>query len=144
MDSSKLQDSLAALAWSTDSNEHWSRESIDEHAISAVLHATILRVLGRCGEAREILKTKVLSHDRAAFKGHLKDDWTCPSAHYEMAVICWKEKERRGTEAITECREWLDKAAKWESYELDARLVLPSAVHSPLDCQQAINKTAPS
>ncbi|KAI9775970.1 MAG: Tetratricopeptide repeat protein 39C [Geoglossum umbratile] len=123
MDPSKLQDSLAALAWSTDSNEHWSRESLDERAINAVLRATILRSLGRFGEAREILKTEILSHDRAAFKGHLKDDWTCPSAHYEMAVICWKERESRGEGALAECKEWLDKAAKWESYELDARWV---------------------
>ncbi|KAH0544063.1 hypothetical protein FGG08_001681 [Glutinoglossum americanum] len=124
MEPSKLQDSLVALAWSTNSNEHWPRESLDEQAINAILRATILRSLERYNEARAILKTEILIHDRTAFKGHLRDDWTCPSAHYEMAVICWKERATRGEEAITECKEWLDKAAKWESYELEARIGL--------------------
>ncbi|KAH0566087.1 hypothetical protein GP486_000525 [Trichoglossum hirsutum] len=125
MGHSKLQDSLAALAWSTDSNENWSRESLDEQVINAVLRAAVLRNLERYDEARAILEAEVLNHDRAAFKGHLRDDWMCPTAHYEMAVICWRERGDRGEEAIAECKEWLDKAAKWESYELDARYALP-------------------
>ena len=62
---------------------------------------------------------------RNDFKGPLKDDWTCPSAHYEMAAIAWKEKDLPGADRqakAKDCEEWLTKAAKWESYVLDARI----------------------
>ena len=68
--------------------------------------------------------------DRTELKGGLKDNWTAPVAHYEMGVICWKRravaaKEGSGLEEeerwVRECKEWVEKAAKWEGYELDAR-----------------------
>lgn len=64
---------------------------------------------------------------RAASKGGLKDDWTHPTAHYEMAVLAWLERDLEGVDRranITDCEQWLDKVAKWESYVLDARIGL--------------------
>lgn len=48
-----------------------------------------------------------------------------PSAYYEMAAICWQEKDLPGVDKksrIAECEDWLNKVAKWESYVLDARI----------------------
>ena len=62
---------------------------------------------------------------RYEFKGELKDDWTCPSAHYEMAVIAWLRKDDEGVDTkaqVAECEEWLHKVSKWESYILDTRI----------------------
>lgn len=64
---------------------------------------------------------------RQEFKGYLRDDWTNPSAHYEMAVIAWLERNlsKSNTKAkIAECEEWLGKVSKWEAYVLDARVGL--------------------
>lgn len=64
---------------------------------------------------------------RTEFKGHLRDDWTCPSAHYEMAVIAWVERDLPGADSkakVADCAAWLGKVAKWESYVLDARIGL--------------------
>ncbi|KAI9846093.1 MAG: Mitochondrial outer membrane protein iml2 [Sclerophora amabilis] len=126
MSPTELQDSLDALAWSKDINPHWHREGLDEQAIHAFLSSVTVRNLARYSEARQILQEQILSHDRSEFKGHLKDDWTCPSAHYEMAVICWMDRREGGDEMakVRECGEWLDKAAKWDSYELDTRIGL--------------------
>lgn len=53
------------------------------------------------------------------------DDWSCPSAHYEAAVICWREKDVNIQEhdaKVLECEALLEKCAKWETYTLDARI----------------------
>ncbi|KAI9761405.1 MAG: hypothetical protein M4579_001055 [Chaenotheca gracillima] len=119
-----LQESLDALSWSDTTNPHWHREALDERAIHAFLLAVTKRNLGQYSEARQILKDEIIRYDRNLFKGNLKDDWTCPAAHYEMAVICWMEKSKSNDEAakVRECADWLDKASKWERYGLDARV----------------------
>jgi hypothetical protein len=64
---------------------------------------------------------------RAEFKGQLRDDWTNPSAHYEMAVLAWFEKDLPGADTkakIAECDEWLHKVSKWDTYVLDTRIGL--------------------
>jgi hypothetical protein len=64
---------------------------------------------------------------RADFKGHLRDDWTNPSAHYEMAVLAWFEKDLPGSDSetkVAECKEWLRKVLKWDTYVLDTRIGL--------------------
>ncbi|GAD96590.1 conserved hypothetical protein [Paecilomyces variotii No. 5] len=153
MTTGQLEDSLRNLEWSeSNANKNWHREGLDEKAILAILRAAILRSLRRHQEAKELLKTQILNHDRSLFKGHLKDDWTCPAAHYEMAANLWMERPsyisshgpvgpaNPGTatasntsqedvqaierEKVRECKEYLDKTAKWESYELDARIGL--------------------
>ena len=148
----ELNDSLAALAWSEGKdNPNWHREALDEHAILALLRAAVLRNLRRHSDAQRLLKEEILSYDKAAFKGNLRDDWTPPTAHYEMAVNLWMERDgyrrQHGIEApqpgtvqqmqvseavhggndaqkVKECGEWIEKAAGWESYELDARIGL--------------------
>jgi len=139
MDTSQLEDSLAALAWSEDSasNPIWSREGPDERAILAVLRAAVLRNLHRWDEARNALKAGVLSVDKVELKGGLKDDWTAPAAHYEMGAINWmqrvqiaqggKDSLEEQEKYVRECEAWIDKAARWESYELDARVGLKVA-----------------
>jgi len=179
-----LEESLKNLAWSESSeNKTWHRESLDEHAILALLRAAVLRSLRRHDEAKELLRSQILRHDRATFKGNLKDDWTCPAAHYEMAANLWMERSscqetplsatsgkqkpsRPGSSArsisgtngiesglsasekstddtqeahdrqkVQECKEWLEKVAKWEGYELDARIGLKVTA-----AQEAIQK----
>ena len=44
-----------------------------------------------------------------------------PTAHYEWAVIIWRES---GPKEAAECKHWLQKAARWEAYELDTRVGL--------------------
>ncbi len=136
MNTSQLETSLEQLNWSeSSSNPTWSRESTDEKAILAVLRGATLRNLGRWDAAKAALKTGVLSVDRAEMKGGLKDDWTGPAAHYEMGVVCWMQRAEavkagdvRGEERwVGECATWVDKAAKWEAYELDARIGLKVA-----------------
>lgn len=132
MDVTQLQDSMVALAWSENAklNPTWSRESHDEHAILSLLRGGTLRNLGQWDEATEALQNGVLSIDKAELKGGYKDDWTAPAAHYELGVICWMRKsDQRGEEAkwVKQCEGWIDKAARWESYELDARIGLKIA-----------------
>ena len=127
MDVAQLEHSLDALAWSEDParNPNWFHEGLDEHAILAVLRAATLRNLERYDEAKALLKREVLSHDKALFKGHLKDDWMCPTAHYEMAANLWLGRQEVGEkQAVKEALEWLEKTAKWEGYELDTRIGL--------------------
>ena len=145
MDTTQLNDSLAVLAWSEDttSNPTWTREGPDEHAILAVLRGAILRNLHRWDEAKTTLKTGVFNVELAELKGGLRDDWTAPAAHYERGVISWMQRvemaERMQRDIsdkgavdeelryVKDCEAWIDKAAKWEAYELDARIGLKIA-----------------
>lgn len=121
----QLEDSLACLRWSEDParNPLWEREGLDERAVLSVLRAAVLRSLGRYEEAKAILMRDVISHDKALFKGALKDDWTAPTACYEMGVCLWVQGKGE-EESVRECAEWVDKAARWEGYTLDARIGL--------------------
>ncbi|KZF22297.1 hypothetical protein L228DRAFT_268772 [Xylona heveae TC161] len=127
MTAAHLEKSEAALAWFTSSeNSNYSRESQDELGIASLLEAAILRYKGKNGEARKLLQDNVLFHDRSLFKGHNRDDWVLPTAHYEMAVTYWQDRD--GTAAdkdrLNECSFWLEKVAHWESFGLDARIGL--------------------
>ena len=128
MNTAHLQESLQALSWSENpaTNSHWSREGLDEKAILAVLQAITYRNLGRWEDAKICLKHKVLAHDRSLFKGALKDDWTCPVAHYEMGANLWAQRQgdEKDGELVKEAEGWVEKAAKWEGYEMDARIGL--------------------
>ena len=134
-DRSQLETSLERLAWS-ETNPSWSREGPDEKAILGVLQAATLRNLKRWDEAKQTIRENVLKVNATELKGGLKDDWTAPAAHYEMGVVCWMQrgeagKQHSGTEVeekwVRECETWVEKAAKWESYELDARIGLKIA-----------------
>lgn len=152
MTNEQLEESLVRLDWCESKyNKTWSREGTEEKAILELLRAAIFRSLHRHHEAKNILQTRVLNHDKSVFKGHLKDDWVHPVAHFEMAANFWmerptyqdlhgiaaspkasdetstgsgetiKEAERK---QVAECKVYLDHAARWESYELDARIGL--------------------
>ena len=123
-----LEASLASLRWSEDPalNPLWAREAPDERAVLAVLRAAVLRSLGRFDDAKRILQQDVIAHDKALFKGHLRDDWTAPTACYEMGVLLWVQGGG-SSESVRECAEWVDKVAKWEGFSMDARIGLKVA-----------------
>ncbi len=174
MPAEQLQHSLRNLAWSEnlELNPHWAKEDLDEHAILAVLRASIYRNLRKHEEAKALLKKEILCHDKILFKGQYKDDWTAPTAHFEMGVNLWMQRSQyireygsgipdastdrpnlskqttndtMGSSAsapgqarnakelldinlntdaklVGECKEWIEKTGKWESYDLDARM----------------------
>ena len=139
MDDAQLTASLAALSWSDSpntTNQIWKHEGPDERAILAVLRAATLRSLRRWDDAAALLRAGVIGVDKTELKGGTKDDWTAPAAHYEMGVICWMRRrdsgaaetgQRREEEYVAECERWIEKAARWEGYELDARIGLKVA-----------------
>ncbi|PGH14180.1 hypothetical protein AJ80_06049 [Polytolypa hystricis UAMH7299] len=93
MTEAQLEESLKSLAWSEgENNKTWQREGTDERAILALLRAAVFRSLGRYDQAKEVLRSQILAHDKSVFKGQHKDDWTCPTAHYEMAANLWMER----------------------------------------------------
>lgn len=62
---------------------------------------------------------------RSEFTGALKDDWSLPCAHYEMAVLSWYEKDLKDADRdakVLDCESWLEKCAKWDTYTMDARI----------------------
>ncbi|CAI7573205.1 unnamed protein product [Penicillium pancosmium] len=150
----QLEESLTRLAWcESEANKTWSREGTEEKAILELLRAAVFRSLRNHEKAKHIIKTRVLIHDKSLFKGHLKDDWVHPVAHFEMAANLWMERptyqklhgavtrdeelsEKDSADAdetkkqpderqlVKECKTYLEQAAKWESYELDARIGL--------------------
>ncbi|KAJ5893955.1 hypothetical protein N7495_005646 [Penicillium taxi] len=150
MTTSQLEESLTRLSWcESEENKTWSREGPEEKATLELMRAAVFRSLHKHEEARKILKT-VFKHDKSQFKGNLKDDWVLPAAHFEMAANLWMERpsyrplhgssgveKSQNTEQIVaesgkpdeqkqvqECKEHLETAARWDSYELDARIGL--------------------
>ena len=123
---SHLADSLAALAWSDGGlDPHWRGEDVDERSILALLRATVLRTLGRTGEAKALLHREIVdAHAWEEYKGGLRDNWPAPLARYELAVNHWQEQDKPGVdrmEALRQCGVWIEKVAAWDSYDLDAR-----------------------
>ncbi|POS84753.1 hypothetical protein EPUL_001163 [Erysiphe pulchra] len=128
--SAELQKSLEILNWDRTNMPEKHKSNLDETAIHALLKACIYRNLERYQEARELLQRNIICHDKQEFRGYLKDDWTCASAHYEMACIAWKEKDLKGQDhrsKFLECEEWLEKVQKWgDQFILDTRLSMNS------------------
>lgn len=125
MNSSQLEASMDALAWS-ESSPNWARESSDEQGIHSLVRAVVFRNLDQWDKATQVLKKGILSMDKTELKGGFRDDWIAPAAHYEMGVICWMRRKASGMDQertwVKECEAWIETAAKWESYELDARI----------------------
>lgn len=63
-DTAQLQQSLDCLSWSRTSHPEKFETDLDETAIHAVLRACIARNMGKYAEARAVLETEVLSHDK--------------------------------------------------------------------------------
>ncbi|KAL2836007.1 hypothetical protein BJY01DRAFT_222664 [Aspergillus pseudoustus] len=145
MTQEQLEDSLARLSWSeSDANRTWSREGAEEKGIYQILRAAVLRSMRRHEEAKEIIRNSIFTLDKSTFKGRHKDDWVHPVAHFEMAANLWMERptyiaqhggppsnasESENSaaaekELVRECKENLQKAARWESYEQEARFGL--------------------
>lgn len=78
-------------------------------------------------------------HSRNLFKGDNRDDWTLPCAHYELAVLAWRECCNPATwpasedgdeqdvdayrrEKVRECEEYLEHVKTWDGFVLDARV----------------------
>jgi hypothetical protein len=126
-----LQKSIDNLAWSeSKENPYWVKEDLDERGVLALLRASALRSMGETVQAKEVLRSEIIAHDKTLFKGPLKDAWTAPCARYEMAANLWKEadKDKRPEEhkdLLEECKKWLVEVASWESYDLDARYDIP-------------------
>ncbi|PLN81507.1 mitochondrial outer membrane protein iml2 [Aspergillus taichungensis] len=165
MTTEQLEESLEKLAWSENpANKTWSKEGVEEKAILQLLRAAVFRSMRKHDQAREILKTDVLHHEKATFNGHLKDNWILPVANFEMAANCWMERPaytpnhgapdahdpvpepspkpadpaaaaQLEEQKVRECKEYLEKAARWESYELDARIGLKVTA-----AMEAVNK----
>ncbi|OJJ49674.1 hypothetical protein ASPZODRAFT_128173 [Penicilliopsis zonata CBS 506.65] len=165
----------------SDANPQWALGGIEEQAILDLLRAAVYRSLRRHDEAKEILQHRVMNHDKSLFKGNLKDDWILPVAHFEMAANLWMERptyiaahgpsvkppsssdsnsststieemdsslEKR---KVRECKEHIDQAAKWESYEMEARVGIKvtsaldaiqkwEAIHSTVGSSQNLSK----
>lgn len=145
MTQAQLEESMARLSWSeSDANRTWAREGAEEKGIYQLLRAAVLRSMRRHEEAKEIIQTSIFTLDRSTFKGRHKDDWVYPVAHFEMAANLWMERptyiaqhggptsqkqkpddsEHPEKELVRECKENLQKAAHWESYEQEARFGL--------------------
>jgi hypothetical protein len=60
----ELQKSLDILQWERASHPEKLKDDLDETGIQAVLRAAFLKNMGRYDEARDLLKTQVLNHDR--------------------------------------------------------------------------------
>ncbi|KAL9604555.1 MAG: hypothetical protein Q9219_000520 [cf. Caloplaca sp. 3 TL-2023] len=133
MDESQLEAGLESLGWSDKAPQNaqsWAKEEKDEKAVLAILRAATYRNLRQWDKAIKVLKDEVLSVDKNELKGGSRDDWTAPCAHYETGVCCWMRRKEGGKseeEWVRECEGWVEKAARWEGYELDARVGLKIA-----------------
>lgn len=117
MDQSNFEVSKKALLWQ---DEEMTNDAVDEQAIQWILLSVVSRNLDKMEETKTYIQN-VLTIDRNAFKGLLNDNWMAPTAHYEWAVALWKE---HGQKEYSEIKSWLDKAANWGAFELDARVGL--------------------
>lgn len=60
-----LEKSLKALDWSMTSYPERHKADLDEVALQALLNATVTRTLGNFSEARQVLTTNILNHDKS-------------------------------------------------------------------------------
>ena len=134
MDAQQAQRSMENLQQSEDlQKQGFALESTDEAAMVAVLRAAVLRSSDRRAEAIKTLEEDVLTRDSSLFKGSSREDWVLPVGHYEMAANLWAsrqeadacpgpEKKIDDTRLVRKAQVHLEKAAKWGSYDLEARM----------------------
>jgi len=131
----QLEQSLVRLAWSDGrgllagggmADPRWGGQGLDEKAILVLLRAAVLRHLGRREEAKEMLRAGIIdAYKWEDFKGGFKDNWPAPVARYEMAVNLWQDRGNVSVpdaELLSQCCEWIEAVAKWERFDLDARI----------------------
>lgn len=141
----ELEKSLKNLEWS-ENRPSWKIEEVDEHGILHLLKAVIFRNLRQHQESMDLLKRELISKPDGFLKGHNRDDWPQPAAHFEMGVNLWmmrtgfqqiygtdvdglKEGEVRpdlniaqDVKLVEEAKKYVERARTWEKYELDARM----------------------
>ncbi|KAF2153064.1 hypothetical protein K461DRAFT_277847 [Myriangium duriaei CBS 260.36] len=128
-----LEAGLARVEWFKVGDGVAGKEH-DEVVAYYVLKGTLLQRLGRGEEARALLADNVASEELTTYKskvgGHA-ETWPLPVGCYELAVCAWEDyltlvngggDELVKEEKLHECRGWVDKVAKWEGYDLDARM----------------------
>ncbi|KAG8673104.1 Mitochondrial outer membrane protein iml2 [Fusarium poae] len=109
------------------------KAEIDEMGSWALITASLYRNQKKFVEARELLETHVLKHDRFVFKGPTKDDYVLAAGVYEKGAIAWSEccNPPEGTpeeiaayrrERYDECVKQMDIAKVWEAFVLDTRI----------------------
>ncbi|KAK6544424.1 Mitochondrial outer membrane protein iml2 [Orbilia ellipsospora] len=122
MNKELISKSIKVLDWKPPVEEEQKPKSCitekDEKVLLSFLNGVLARHMEELPRAKEIFEKEVIPVEKVVMKG---EDWVPPSAHYEMAVVIWKESGMKEAKAITE---YLNKCAGWESYELDNRLGL--------------------
>ncbi|KAJ4007330.1 Mitochondrial outer membrane protein iml2 [Fusarium irregulare] len=109
------------------------KAEVDEMGSWALITASLYRSQKKFEEAREMLETHVLKHERIVFKGPTKDDYVLAAGVYEMGAIAWSEccNPPEGTpeeiaayrrQKYDECVKQLDVAKVWEAFVLDTRI----------------------
>ncbi|KAG4026467.1 hypothetical protein MFRU_040g00260 [Monilinia fructicola] len=112
----------------------------DDVAIHHLLRGCMFRNLGKYEEARKILTKEIVDSERH-IRGALRDDWTLPSATYELAACSWSEKDLSPAggsaegkisekkvleyqkEKVLDCEEKLLKLNSWpQTYVFEARM----------------------
>ncbi|KAF3929334.1 hypothetical protein AA313_de0209700 [Arthrobotrys entomopaga] len=119
MNKELITKSRTVLAWKPPVGEEQNPKSCitekDEKVLLSFLNGVLARHMDEFAQAKEIFEKEVILVEKSVMKG---EDWVPPSAHYEMAVVIWKESGMKEAKAINE---YLNKCAGWESYELDNR-----------------------
>lgn len=134
MSSADLKASLDRLA-EEEEEQIWAAKEADEQAIHHLLKAKMFMHTEKLAEAKEIIVSKLLTKTTADFSGPDAETWILPNAHYEMAVIAWKEaggsagrpiaNRTTGDGAskasdevrkakLAECSSYIDKVSKWK------------------------------
>jgi len=100
----------------------------DERAVLTLLKAaTMARIGGERETEAKALLSDLKARQSSEFKGVGKENWILPVANYEWALLHWVAGGgARGVgsrdEDLKICAEYVDKVARWESYDLDARV----------------------
>ncbi|CAG7555267.1 unnamed protein product [Fusarium equiseti] len=109
------------------------KAEVDEMGSWALITASLYKSQKKFEEAREMLETHILKHDRIVFKGPTKDDYVLAAGVYEKGAIAWSEccNPPEGTpeeiaayrrQKYNECVKQMDVAKVWEAFVLDTRI----------------------
>ncbi|KAA8567468.1 hypothetical protein EYC84_010482 [Monilinia fructicola] len=92
----------------------------DDVAIHHLLRGCMFRNLGKYEEARKILTKEIVDSERH-IRGALRDDWTLPSATYELAACSWSEKDLSLQRGVQQ-RERFRRKSWPQTYVFEARM----------------------
>ncbi|KAG9240553.1 outer membrane protein-like protein iml2 [Calycina marina] len=123
----EMNKTLLLLDWSRTCQPEKLSADANEAVLCALLRSSIYRNLKDLPKCREILVSEVLNHDKNEFKASPKDDWLVPYSQYEMAALCWAEKDQHAAyhaAKVKETEKWLNNLQTMaaEPYTLDTRM----------------------